>query len=297
MFFKIIRKKAKDALVDQINKNSNLSKPITAENLSDVVTANVLDAWIAAYEVAFLMDMFKATKNETESKILRFEIYKNLSNIFNENNMLNSYNSKEGLYLYNQIDDDTAHEGVLKIKEFEKLLFATLFIENEAFNETLKLSDENSPFNYNSESGFLIDKNNLKLSLFEKFSFAASLLNVIPPYTIIKDYVESDFNISKVTNPTPVDPILIDLDGDGIETTTVANGIFFDHDNDGFSESSAWVGSDDGILAYDKNNNGIIDNGNEIFGDNYIKSDGTKASSGFDALSDLDRDLKEKLVA
>jgi len=86
----------------------------------------------------------------------------------------------------------------------------------------------------------------------------------------------------------PKDPLLIDLDGDGIETTSVENGVYFDQENDGFAEVSAWVSSDDGVLAIDKNNNGTIDNGSELFGDSYVKSDGTIATSGFDALSDLD---------
>ncbi|PWL80740.1 hypothetical protein DBY21_00935 [Candidatus Gastranaerophilales bacterium] len=82
--------------------------------------------------------------------------------------------------------------------------------------------------------------------------------------------------------------MLIDIDGDGIETTSVENGVYFDQENDGFAEKSAWVGKDDGVLAYDKNNNGRIDDGNELFGDSYVKTDGTLATSGFDALSDLD---------
>lgn len=73
----------------------------------------------------------------------------------------------------------------------------------------------------------------------------------------------------------PKDPLLIDIDGDGIETTSVENGVYFDQENDGFAEKSAWVGKDDGVLAYDKNNNGRIDDGNEIFGDSYVKTDGT----------------------
>ncbi len=84
------------------------------------------------------------------------------------------------------------------------------------------------------------------------------------------------------------DPLILDLDGDGIETTTLENGVYFDHAVDGFKELSAWVGEDDGMLVLDKNQNGIIDDGSEIFGDNYIKLDGSKATSGFDALSDFD---------
>ena len=81
--------------------------------------------------------------------------------------------------------------------------------------------------------------------------------------------------------------MILDLDGDGIETTGLQNGFMMDHQSDGFAELSSWVDTDDGIIVHDKNNNGIIDNGNEIFGDNYIKENGTKASSGFDALSDF----------
>ena len=44
-----------------------------------------------------------------------------------------------------------------------------------------------------------------------------------------------------------------------------------------FAESSAWVSSDDGILAIDKNNDGIINNGSEIFGDSYIKGNEKKS--------------------
>lgn len=37
------------------------------------------------------------------------------------------------------------------------------------------------------------------------------------------------------------DPIILDLNGDGIKTTTIANGTYFDYANDGFAESTAWV--------------------------------------------------------
>ena len=36
-------------------------------------------------------------------------------------------------------------------------------------------------------------------------------------------------------------PLLIDLNGDGIEIITIQNGVYFDHENDGFAESSSWV--------------------------------------------------------
>ena len=53
----------------------------------------------------------------------------------------------------------------------------------------------------------------------------------------------------------PVDPLIIDLDGDGIETVSLDEGVFFDQSSDGFAELSSWVDTDDGIIVHDKNNN------------------------------------------
>lgn len=97
--------------------------------------------------------------------------------------------------------------------------------------------------------------------------------------------------------PGDIPPLLLDLDGDGIETTTVEEGVYFDHDLDGVAELSAWVGPDDGILAYDKNNNGVIDDATEIFGDFTITSQGEPAGDGFAALADLDSDHNGQIDA
>jgi hypothetical protein len=65
------------------------------------------------------------------------------------------------------------------------------------------------------------------------------------------------------------DPLILDLDGDGIETVGVDpnNPILFDHDGDGIKNGTGWVKPDDGFLVLDRNGNGVIDNGTELFGD------------------------------
>ena len=83
-------------------------------------------------------------------------------------------------------------------------------------------------------------------------------------------------------------PLIVDLDGDGVETTTAENGTHFDHDNNGFAEKTSWVGKDDGLLVRDINGNGQIDDGTELFGNNSVLSNGQKAANGFEALKDLD---------
>ncbi len=83
-------------------------------------------------------------------------------------------------------------------------------------------------------------------------------------------------------------PLVIDLDGDGVETVTAVGGVYFDHDGNGFKENSGWVGQDDGLLVRDINGNGEIDNGGELFGNQTLLSNGEKATNGFEALKDLD---------
>ena len=82
--------------------------------------------------------------------------------------------------------------------------------------------------------------------------------------------------------------MVLDLDGDGVETTDTEKGTHFDHDNNDFAEKSGWVSKDDGLLVRDVNGNGMIDDGTELFGNNSVLSSGQKAKNGFEALADLD---------
>jgi Ca2+-binding RTX toxin-like protein len=87
-------------------------------------------------------------------------------------------------------------------------------------------------------------------------------------------------------------PLVVDLDGDGVEVTQLRqNSAFFDVDGDGIRERTAWVSSDDGLLALDRNGNGKIDDVSELFGYGRTISTlriDTTWTSGFDALSVLD---------
>ncbi|NWD66974.1 putative Ig domain-containing protein [Pseudomonas gingeri] len=86
-------------------------------------------------------------------------------------------------------------------------------------------------------------------------------------------------------------PLIIDLDGNGVETLSVSEGVHFDLDGNGFSENTGWVGKNDGLLVWDKNNNGQIDSGAELFGNSTKLSSGQNAANGFLALADLDESL------
>jgi len=92
-------------------------------------------------------------------------------------------------------------------------------------------------------------------------------------------------------------PIILDLDGDGVETIAKNTGIFFDLNSNGFSESTGWASGDDGLLVRDLNANGQIDNGKELFGSETVLSNGEKATNGFEALKELDTYLDGKVDA
>ena len=83
-------------------------------------------------------------------------------------------------------------------------------------------------------------------------------------------------------------PIALDLDGDGVETVALADGAWLDHAGDGFAERTGWIAPDDGLLALDRNGNGSIDDGTELFGDGTRLRDGSRAAHGYAALAELD---------
>ena len=76
------------------------------------------------------------------------------------------------------------------------------------------------------------------------------------------------------------DPLLINLDSD---ITSVGDRTFaFDLDSDGQRETISFAGEGSGFLALDRDGNGVIDDGSELFG--------TQSGDGFADLAAYDRD-------
>ncbi|WP_440073649.1 calcium-binding protein [Pseudomonas fragariae (ex Marin et al. 2024)] len=91
-----------------------------------------------------------------------------------------------------------------------------------------------------------------------------------------------------------VDPLVLDLDGDGIETVSNTVGVVFDFDGDGKKSGTGWVSADDGFVVLDRDGSGSITDGSEMFGIDTVLRSGLKARNGFEALADLDSNEDSK---
>jgi hypothetical protein len=86
------------------------------------------------------------------------------------------------------------------------------------------------------------------------------------------------------------DPLVLDLNGDGIQTTSIADPVWFDIDGDGTSERIAWTNpaTAEGFLYLDLDHKGRVTSGQELFGAGTVMPDGSRGRDGFAALQVYD---------
>ena len=85
-------------------------------------------------------------------------------------------------------------------------------------------------------------------------------------------------------------PIIFDLGDDGFALTNSAAGVWFDLNADRRMDRTAWTSAndDDAFLSLDRNTDGRIGDGGELFGNSTRLSTGQKAANGFIALAEFD---------
>lgn len=93
-------------------------------------------------------------------------------------------------------------------------------------------------------------------------------------------YMQEEFSLRLGDAARPIDPLVINFNTGTASLS--ASKFAFDLDNDGQSEMISFVNPGSGFLALDLNNDGIINNGSELFG--------PQTGNGFGELSQYDSD-------
>ncbi|MEK1906129.1 MAG: hypothetical protein AAAB13_10140 [Pseudomonas sp.] len=97
---------------------------------------------------------------------------------------------------------------------------------------------------------------------------------------------ELELNVTVKPQPEQVDPLVLDLASNGFSTRGLKDSVQFDLDADGRSDRISAPSGDDALLALDRNGNGRIDNGRELFGDQHGAANGFAELAKYDDNSD-----------
>lgn len=98
--------------------------------------------------------------------------------------------------------------------------------------------------------------------------------------TMSRDYYEESSVVIRAGDAVNIDPLVINFDGKGAELSQTR--FAFDIDNDGTEDQIATLRPGSGLLVLDRNGDGLVNNGSELFG--------PRTGQGFAELAQYDED-------
>lgn len=112
------------------------------------------------------------------------------------------------------------------------------------------------------------------------------------------EYGASSFDLmSFIRSSGLCDPLVFDLGDEGINLTSAENGVYFDIKGDGSPVQTAWITGNNAFLYLDENGNGIVDDGNELFGDQGGHANGFEKLAQYDSNNDGVIDDKDEIYS
>ncbi len=183
-----------------------------------------------------------------------------------------NYSAKEDKGEDNILEDDDISDPKLRL---QKRLIESMFLEGEDEVKKDKKSIDSVDISDLGKELSKSRKKNDKSDEIESISITYERLE----YRSVEITAEEQ-------QVAEAEPLILDLNGNGLDLTDVRSGegVSFDITGDGNKENVSWAKASDGFLVYDRNGNGTIDSGKELFGDQH------GAKNGFEELSKFDSD-------
>lgn len=167
------------------------------------------------------------------------------------------FGEETGKSIFSQDFTDAASQNSFSLQEQQS---NTLVLQSESFYEESEYTSFSTTGNVKTADGREININ-VEVNMSRRFT----------------QYFSDEIQIQKINT---CDPLVLNFDGAAAELSD--QKFFFDLDVDGEKESISKLSSGSGYLALDKNEDGTINDGSELFG--------TKSGDGFKDLASYDED-------
>ncbi len=164
-------------------------------------------------------------------------------------------------------------ESTLAYQLIKQLMIEHSSSESEAIHIDTDSVDIALARSRSSSTSLALDENSLSFAWTQTESFAATITGDGFSIAIAGVRVQS-FQLELERDVAQSDPLQIDISGDGFETTGLSWSVRFDITGDGQAEQVSVAADDDAVLALDRNQNGRIDSGKELFGDQHGRANG-----------------------
>ncbi len=284
----------------------------TTSNLASLVAANLQLNFSAA--LAQINSASKSTSDEDLAG-LRDELYTNLYDFFDgDESKVQKYGKlfddlrdidpelyEKAVVLMNFIGKNNTDEFLDGLSFFKKSITELQSGGSLSQPVSVDSAEITGGTNFSQEiAGFSLQFNAVEAEGKIKFSFDFAQTEEGQEATsaqAVSLSIQQQLQILVETGGVFKDPLVLDMNGDGINLKSAEDGVAFDLDGDSKLDNTAFVQGDDALLFLDKNDNGVADNGLELFGDQEGDAHGFAKLAKYDDNGDGVIDAKDDVYS